>query len=591
VRGSQPLRLIGVRAGVAAFAVLVALALAPAVSSAAQKVIESPGSPLSSIFIDEDLGCQVQAAGDIEPSFFGSTEPGACGTFLALTEGEEVAGGTHTFGSSPPAGITPEQDFEAVGPQTLAGSGTAASPFVITTEAGAREPEAEGTGSDVAKVTEIDRYVAGRDSYETTITVLNNGEAALKGTLYHAGDCVLSSSDAGFGAVGVPSGGAVACTSTADDSPAGRFMAFAPTSGPTPSFIEGPFSSVWSNVNSEATPFPDTFDATTFEDNGMGLSWPISLVGKSPTGTPGGSATVTFTTTITPFEAAPPPPCTTPLPTVSITSDQGHSSYAIGDSASVTVAASGIGLTSDPSAAHVPISTATPGTFAVTRSATGPCGTASASFTYTVIPPPVLGKTVNVNVVSGKVFVAVASTANASLASNPGDATESLSKGLKFVPLQEARQIPVGSILNTSAGVARVTTATASKGKLQFGDFGAGIFKLLQRRQQRGLTELDVMNAHSARQVCATLGKSAVEAKHLSSKVLGRITGSAHGRFTTRGQFSAATVRGTVWGVRNRCDGTLTRVTRGVVSVRDFTRRKTLTLVTGQSYLARASAH
>ena len=81
----------------------------------------------------------------------------------------------------------------------------------------------------------------------------------------------------------------VACTSTANDSPAGRFMAFAPTSGPTASFMEGPFSSVWSNVNNEATPFPDTFDATTFEDNGMGLSWPISLAGKGPTGAPGGN--------------------------------------------------------------------------------------------------------------------------------------------------------------------------------------------------------------------------------------------------------------------------------------------------------------
>jgi hypothetical protein len=573
---------------VAALAVLAVLALMPAMAAAAQQVIQSPGSPLSSIYVDEDLGCQVQAAGDSGGSFFGGTEPGACGTFLALTEGEAVAGGTHTFGPSPPAGITPEADFEPVGPQTLAGSGTAANPFVITTHAGAFEHEVEEAKFDVVELTEIDRYVTGRDSYETTITVLNNGEAPLKGTLYHAGDCVLSGSDAGFGAPGVPSAGAVACTSNADDSPAGRYMAFAPTSGPTASFVEGVYASVWSGVTSEATAFPDTVDATTFEDNGMGLSWPISLAGKSPTGAPGPSETVTFTTTITPFEAAPPPPCTTPLPTVAITSDQGHSSYEIGDQASVSIAASGVGLTSDPSAVKVPISTATPGTFTVTRSATGPCGSASASFTYTVIPEPVLGKTVNVSVVSGKVFIAVPSTGQASRAARLADATTSLSKGLKFVPLQEARQIPVGSILNTSAGVARITTATATAGKLQFGDFGAGIFKLLQRRQQRGLTELDVMNAHTARQVCATLGKRAATAAKLSSKVLGRITGSAHGHFTTRGQYSAATVRGTVWGVRNQCDGTLTRVTRGVVSVRDFRRRKTITVVTGQSYLARA---
>jgi hypothetical protein len=576
---------------VAAVAVLVALAVQPAVSSAAQKVIESPGSPLGSIFIDEDLGCQVQAAGDSIPSFFAGTEPGACGTFIGVTKDEEIEIGEEEgrplrrlFGPSVPLGPAPNADFEPIS-QSSAGNG--AETVVSTSEFVVETPEE--TPEKAAELTETDRYVTGQDFYTTTITITNLRPVQIEGTLYHAGDCVLGGEDAGFGAANVPAAGSTACTATANNSPAVRLMAFTPTAGPTPNFVEGEFATVWSGINERATAFPNTVDATTFEDNGMGLSWPISLAGAATA--PGGKATVTFTTTITPFVAPAPPPCTTPLPTVSITSDQGHSSYGIGDAASVTIAAAGVGITSDPSAAHVPISTATPGTFSVARSATGPCGTSAASFSYTVIPPPVLGRTVNVNVVSGKVFVAVPTTGHASLAGRFGDATESLSKGLKFVPLQEARQIPVGSILNTSAGVARVTTATASKGKLQFGDFGAGIFKLLQRRQQRGLTELDVMNAHSARQVCATLGKSAVAAKHLSSKVLGRLTGSAHGRFTTRGQFSAATVRGTIWGVRNRCDGTLTRVTRGVVSVRDFHRRKTITLVTGQSYLARAPGH
>jgi hypothetical protein len=45
-----------------------------------------------------------------------------------------------------------------------------------------------------------------------------------------------------------------------------------------------------------------------------------------------------------------------------------------------------------------------------------------------------------------------------------------------------------------------------------------------------------------------------------------------------------------VWSVTNQCDGTLTKVQRGVVSVRDFVRRKTITLFTGQHYLARPPA-
>jgi hypothetical protein len=211
------------------------------------------------------------------------------------------------------------------------------------------------------------------------------------------------------------------------------------------------------------------------------------------------------------------------------------------------------------------------------------------------LPPPVLGVNVNVDVVSGKVFVAyppgsqaasVSDVLEAGLAS-PLQAIESLSKGLHFVPLTEARQIPVGSVLETTAGVARIETATASINKPQFGNFGAGIFKLLQARKQKGLTELDIMNAHSARQVCASLGKRAAVAAKLSGKVLGRLNANAHGKFTTKGQYSAATVRGTVWNVANQCDGTLTKVQRGVVSVRDFVRRKTITLFTGMHYLAR----
>jgi hypothetical protein len=204
-------------------------------------------------------------------------------------------------------------------------------------------------------------------------------------------------------------------------------------------------------------------------------------------------------------------------------------------------------------------------------------------------PAPVLGRTVNVEPVSGEVFVKLPSgSAPTSLDLPLESAVESLTKGLGFIPLAQARQIPVGSILDTTAGVARITTATAAKGRLQSGDFGAGIFKLLQARRQRGLTELNIFDVHSTRQSCASLGKARSAARHLSSKVLGQLNASSHGRFTARGQYSSATVRGTIWSVANQCDGTLTRVKRGVVSVRDFHRRKTITLFTGQSYLAKA---
>ncbi len=215
-------------------------------------------------------------------------------------------------------------------------------------------------------------------------------------------------------------------------------------------------------------------------------------------------------------------------------------------------------------------------------------------------PPPVLGKSVNVTPVSGTVYIelppgaTLASAASVSPFSPfaPGaQAVEALTKGQAFIPLTEARQIPVGSVLETTGGVVGITTATTAspKGKLQTGNFGGGIFKLLQNRKQKGLTDLDIVDNHGASQVCATVGKrgKALAAK-LSSKTLGRVNASGHGHFAVRGQYSAAAVRGTVWSVANRCEGTLTHVVRGVVSVRDFRRRKTITLFTGESYLANA---
>ncbi|HWX45930.1 MAG TPA: hypothetical protein VNY52_11495 [Solirubrobacteraceae bacterium] len=679
----------------AALAVLVVLAWRPAVGSA--EVINTSG-PLTSIHVESDLGCQVQASGDIGGSFFPSSAPGACGTFLALTAGEDVglAESHHLFGSNPPAGVTPEADFTPVPgePQKLTGEATAANPFVVTTHDYAEEPIKGAEPFKVAEVTETDSYVAGQNSYETAITVKNLGDSRLEGTLYHAGDCYLANLDEGYGAENVPSAGSVACTINPNNSPPARFMAFTPTftTGPSVQHIEGFFGTVWSYVTPTGTEFPDTVDVTTHEDNAMGLSWPINLNLSSSAEN---SATLKLTTTVLPssapssssssFNASAGGACVSgeqfpvtisaangvkavhyivdggteqtietkeasqaliPLtpgqhtleywaedltgaqenphnkvtviaasgaPGLTITSEQGKNSYLVGETASVAIAATGLDITSNPSATKVAISTSAPGSFSVTRSATNPCGTTSASYAYTVsrntlstLPPPVLGKTVNVEPVSGEVFVKLppgyANTASASLADPlqvsallETAATESLSKGIGFIPLREARQIPVGSTLETTRGVARIATATATPGQQQQGDFGAGIFKLLQKRQQKGLTELDMIDNRSAHQVCATVGKvkgkgrgRALAAKHLSSKVLGRINASGHGHFTVRGQYSAATVRGTVWSVGDRCEGTLTQVKRGVVVVRDFRRRKTITLFTGQSYLAKA---
>ena len=155
------------------------------------------------------------------------------------------------------------------------------------------------------------------------------------------------------------------------------------------------------------------------------------------------------------------------------------------------------------------------------------------------------------------------------------------------MPLVEARQSPVGSLLDTRKGTVRLTSASTSKGKTFTGDFAAGTFQVLQSRKKKakGLTELRLKGA-SFKPCRASKGAEVSAAR--SKRTIRRLRSKAKGRFRTRGRYSAATVRGTSWLTADRCDGTLTKVTHGKVAVRDFRRRKTILVKAGKRHLARA---
>ena len=73
------------------------------------------------------------------------------------------------------------------------------------------------------------------------------------------------------------------------------------------------------------------------------------------------------------------------------------------------------------------------------------------------------------------------------------------------------------------------------------------------------------------------------------TKTIQKVSSNAHGSYRTQGNYSAATVRGTKWDTIERCDGTLVRVHRGVVTVKDFRHpKRRIVLRPGKSYLARA---
>jgi hypothetical protein len=202
--------------------------------------------------------------------------------------------------------------------------------------------------------------------------------------------------------------------------------------------------------------------------------------------------------------------------------------------------------------------------------------------------PPVPGKSVVVRVVSGTVLIKYP----------PGKAPRAVTPAAGFVPLKGAANIPIGSQLDTAKGRIELTSAADTGGKkTQKSQFYDGIFQVKQavpkkkpKKAKALFTDL-VMKGQIAQSQCAPIkgARSAAANKKKGPKaVLGQLWGSGKGKFRTNGKYSSATVRGTIWLVQDRCEGTLTKVRRGTVSVRDFKTKKTVTVKAGHSYLARA---
>ncbi len=203
------------------------------------------------------------------------------------------------------------------------------------------------------------------------------------------------------------------------------------------------------------------------------------------------------------------------------------------------------------------------------------------------LPLPTLGQTVNVQAVSGVVRVARPGQARA------GSAHAS-QKGLTFVPLEEARQIPVGSFLDTRKGTVRLVSRRPGGGtaRTQVGDFSDGLFQALQsrRRSARGLTDLVLKGGSFRRCLGVDLGGGPILGPLSSQarRTVRRVRARTNGRYRSTGRNSSATVRGTEWTMTDRCDGTLTKVQRGTVVVRDFRRKRNVVVRAGKSYLAKA---
>lgn len=182
-------------------------------------------------------------------------------------------------------------------------------------------------------------------------------------------------------------------------------------------------------------------------------------------------------------------------------------------------------------------------------------------------PQPVRGKSVTVGVVSGKVRFKRRGSSH-------------------YEQLDGIEGIPVGSTVDATGGRVRLTSAAgggaAQAGRTQTAEFYKGSF-VVQQGKGSALTDLKLAGPSLASCHFKPVRASAKRKK----KPLRRLFGDGKGSFRTSGRHAAATVRGTRWLTQDTCAGTLVKVLRGRVSVRDFTRRRTVTVRQGKSYLAR----
>ena len=185
------------------------------------------------------------------------------------------------------------------------------------------------------------------------------------------------------------------------------------------------------------------------------------------------------------------------------------------------------------------------------------------------VPTPALGRAGVAAVLSGTVLVTV-----------PGSASP--------VVLSASAAVPVGSLIDASRGTLRLTTAIDRRGHTQSALLWGGAFVLHQGAARGGMTTLTLAGALS----CPVSGHRARDLRVASATKRKPPRRSLwahdnHGNYTTRGYNSVATVRGTIWETVDTCSGTLTRVKKGTVVVRDLRAHRSVVVRAGHSYLAK----
>ncbi|RKQ90571.1 thrombospondin type 3 repeat-containing protein [Solirubrobacter pauli] len=199
--------------------------------------------------------------------------------------------------------------------------------------------------------------------------------------------------------------------------------------------------------------------------------------------------------------------------------------------------------------------------------------------------PPKPGETSVVQVLSGEVFVKLPTRTPLGFSGlrAPFQAGE-------FVPLKGAASIPLGSEVDTRKGEVEIDAAANSfastdrRAKQQSARMKAAIFRIKQKRAKAKAatiaTDVSLLTPPGAASRCT--GRSA------KGTVVRSISMVVKGYFRALGGASTATAKSATFNTTDRCDGTLTEVGRGSVSLAVKGEKRPVKVKAGRAYLVKA---
>ena len=181
--------------------------------------------------------------------------------------------------------------------------------------------------------------------------------------------------------------------------------------------------------------------------------------------------------------------------------------------------------------------------------------------------------------ISGEVFVKL-----------PG---RSLKQDGGFIPLKGVASVPVGSTVDARKGelelesAANGYAASDKRAKQQTARIKAGMFAIRQKKLKKGAAKKTSISTDIG--LLSPPGAEAACQKGPSKGIVRSLSMVAKGLYRTLGGASTATARNATFVTTDRCDGTVTEVGRGRVTLAvKGSKQKPVVVSAGGAYLAKA---